>query len=153
LDSTCESCGIYERFEVFTAVTIKNGVFWDVLTGATRRNIPEDAILVGFMFTAVLVLTYAPQHEDVCEKWRNNSTIPDQGTRWRRVVTFTLRPRYCQRRSTWYSSDRESNGTQRQSERCNLQGKSPVPTRIELRSSGRIPSLYRFLVGFSQRRT
>jgi hypothetical protein len=32
------------RFEVFTAVTMKNGVFWDV-TRATRRNIPEDTIL------------------------------------------------------------------------------------------------------------
>jgi hypothetical protein len=32
------------RFEVFTAVTMKNGVFW-VLTRATRRNNPEDTIL------------------------------------------------------------------------------------------------------------
>jgi hypothetical protein len=33
------------RFEVFTAVTMKNGVFWVVLTRATRRNNPEDTIL------------------------------------------------------------------------------------------------------------
>jgi hypothetical protein len=32
------------RFEVFTAVTMKNGVFW-VVTRATRRNNPEDTIL------------------------------------------------------------------------------------------------------------
>jgi hypothetical protein len=31
----------YVRLEVFTAVTVKIGVFWDV----TRRNIPEDTIL------------------------------------------------------------------------------------------------------------
>jgi hypothetical protein len=34
-----------ERFEVFTVPTMKNGVFWDVLTRLTRGNIPEDAIL------------------------------------------------------------------------------------------------------------
>jgi hypothetical protein len=43
------------RFEGFTAVTVKNVVFWDVtpcgscknlkLTRATRHNIPEDGIL------------------------------------------------------------------------------------------------------------
>jgi hypothetical protein len=34
----------FVRFEVFTAVTMKNGVFWNV-TRATQRNIPEDTIL------------------------------------------------------------------------------------------------------------
>jgi hypothetical protein len=35
------------RFEASRAVTMKNGVFWDVTpyTRATRRNIPEDTIL------------------------------------------------------------------------------------------------------------
>jgi hypothetical protein len=27
-------------------------------------------------------------------KWRYSSTIPDLGTRWRRVVSFTPRPLY-----------------------------------------------------------
>jgi hypothetical protein len=51
-------CSTCLRFEVITAVTIKNDVFWmlrcvalvrtdvsEELTRATRRNIPEDAIL------------------------------------------------------------------------------------------------------------
>jgi hypothetical protein len=39
----------FVRFEVFTAVTMKNGVFWVVTpcTRATRRNNPEDTILHG----------------------------------------------------------------------------------------------------------
>jgi hypothetical protein len=39
------------RFEVFTAVTMKNGVFWVVTpcgSCATRRNNPEDTILYAF---------------------------------------------------------------------------------------------------------
>jgi hypothetical protein len=55
---------MYVRFEVFTSVTMKNSVFWDVtlcgscmnrrfrgtsvLTRATRRNILEDGILQSF---------------------------------------------------------------------------------------------------------
>jgi hypothetical protein len=40
----------YVRLEVFTAVTMKNGVFWDVLTRATWRNIPEDTILHSYSY-------------------------------------------------------------------------------------------------------
>jgi hypothetical protein len=37
------------RFEVFTAVTMKNGVFW-VVTRATRRNNPEYTLLYVVLF-------------------------------------------------------------------------------------------------------
>jgi hypothetical protein len=39
------------RFEVFTAVTQKNGVFWDVTTRATRRHNPEDTILLSLYYS------------------------------------------------------------------------------------------------------
>jgi hypothetical protein len=39
LQSPASYC--YVRFEVFTAVSMRNAVFWDV-TRVTRRNIPED---------------------------------------------------------------------------------------------------------------
>jgi hypothetical protein len=52
------------KFEVFTPVTMKNGVFWDVVpcrssetslhTRSTRRHIPEDGILhknLDYIFT------------------------------------------------------------------------------------------------------
>jgi hypothetical protein len=43
----CRETNVYfVRFGVFTAVTMKNSVFWDVLIRTTRRNIPEDAILL-----------------------------------------------------------------------------------------------------------
>jgi hypothetical protein len=32
-------------FHVFTAMTMKNAVFWDVLTGSTGCHISEDGIL------------------------------------------------------------------------------------------------------------
>jgi hypothetical protein len=63
-------CNIFEddrincndvRFEVFTAVTVKKAVFWDVAfletsvyTISTRRHIPEDGILQNFNDITIL---------------------------------------------------------------------------------------------------
>jgi hypothetical protein len=33
-----EACCLHVRFEVFTAVTMKNGVFWDVTPCDTSKN-------------------------------------------------------------------------------------------------------------------
>jgi hypothetical protein len=51
----------YVIFEVFTAVTMKNAVFWDVtvaLTRATRRNILEGGILQSYMNEKVAAPVY-----------------------------------------------------------------------------------------------
>jgi hypothetical protein len=44
LFSLPERSGGYVRFEVFTAVTMKNGVFWVVTPRGSCKN-PEDTIL------------------------------------------------------------------------------------------------------------
>jgi hypothetical protein len=59
----CRKCSAYVRLEVFTAVTMKNGVFWDVTPWC---NIPEDAIpqccasLGSFLCGPVYVLVFPP---------------------------------------------------------------------------------------------
>jgi hypothetical protein len=42
-------------FYVFTAVTMKDVVFWDVTPRAARRNIPEDGI--PHVFCLYLIIT------------------------------------------------------------------------------------------------
>jgi hypothetical protein len=59
----------FVRFEVFTAMTMKNGVFWvvtSVLTRATRRNNPEDTILH----------LLPPFWQENMTNWRRKFTIP-----------------------------------------------------------------------------
>jgi len=41
--------------------------------------------------------------------------LSDLGTRWRWVVSFTLRPLYPKGRNSWYSLDRRLGGAQRHS--------------------------------------
>jgi hypothetical protein len=50
-------------------------------------------------------------------KWRCSSTILDLGTRWRWVVSFTLRPPYLWGKGPQYPLDRSLGGPQRRSGR------------------------------------
>jgi hypothetical protein len=63
----------------------------------------------------VPVLNWAPRHEDVSGSGGIATRIPDLGTRWRWVVSFTLRPLYPQGKSPWYPLDRRLCGSQSRS--------------------------------------
>jgi hypothetical protein len=54
----------------------------------------------------ITVLNYAPRHEDLSGSGGIAPRILNLGTRWRRVVSFTLRPIYPQGRSSRYPLDR-----------------------------------------------
>jgi hypothetical protein len=51
------------------------------------------------------------------KKWRNSSIILELGTRWRRVVNFTLQPLYNRQKSSQYLLDRLG-AVQNMSDRC-----------------------------------
>jgi hypothetical protein len=53
------------------------------------------------------------------------------GTRWRRVVSFTPRPLYPQRKSPWYTFDRRLGGPQSRSGRGGEEKNSQPPPGIE----------------------
>jgi hypothetical protein len=60
--------------------------------------------------------------------WGSGGTVPhvpDLGTRWRWVVSFTTRPLYRQGKSPWYTLDRRLSGPQSRSE---YNGKEKNPT-------------------------
>jgi hypothetical protein len=53
--------------------------------------------------------------------------ILDIGTRWRWVVSFTLRPLYPQEKIPWYSLDRSLDGPQSRSEHGGEEKEFPAP--------------------------
>jgi hypothetical protein len=55
------------------------------------------------------------------------SRILDLGTRWRRVVNFTLRPLYPQRKRPWCPLDRRLGGLQSRSGRGGGEEKNSQP--------------------------
>jgi hypothetical protein len=73
------SSDIFVRFEVSTEVTMKNAVFWDVtlcgscknVTRATRRNIPEDCILLSSLFPINILLFAARTVTKLFSKIKN----------------------------------------------------------------------------------
>jgi hypothetical protein len=48
------------------------------------------------------------------------SRILDFGTRWRRVISFTPRPLYTQRKSPWYPLDRRLGGKEIKFTNCSI---------------------------------
>jgi hypothetical protein len=59
-----------------------------------------------------LCFNWEPRHEGVLGSWGYAPRIPDFGTRWRGVISFTLRPFYPQGKSPWYPLDRRLGGPQ-----------------------------------------
>jgi len=78
--------------------------------------------------------------------WGSGSITPrllNLGTRWRWVVSFTLRPLYPRRESPWYSLNRRIGGPQSRSGRgCINEKKSLLLPEIQLRSSSPQPNHY-----------
>jgi hypothetical protein len=54
-------------------------------------------------------------------EWRYRSTIPDLGTRWMWIVSFTPRPLYLRRKSPRYPLDRRLGGHHTWSGRCRIE--------------------------------
>jgi hypothetical protein len=63
-------------------------------------------------------------------EWRYSSTILDLGTRWKRVVSFTLPPLYPRGKRPPYPLHRRLGGPQSQSRHCG-QGKNLAPPGFE----------------------
>jgi hypothetical protein len=78
------------------------------------------------------------KHHAMKAYWGSGSIAPhilDLGTSRRRVVSFTPRPLYPQRKSPWYPLDRRLGGPQSRSGRGGEEKNSQHPSGIEPRSS------------------
>jgi hypothetical protein len=78
--------------------------------------------------------------------WGSGGIVPrivDLGTRWRWVVSFTLRPLYPHGKSPWYPLDRRLGGSQSRSGRSGKEGNSkPLPGLEPPDHPPRSPALY-----------
>jgi hypothetical protein len=75
-----------------------------------------------------LCFNWAPHHEGVLGSGGIAPRILDLGTKWRWLVSFTLRPLYPQGKSPWYPWDRRLGGLQSRSGRGG-EKKIPLPHR------------------------
>jgi hypothetical protein len=126
-------------------------VFWVVtpcvyVVGYQRCGGLPASFSVGFMkgCKVVPVLNEAPRHEYIhClikhhamkAYWGSGGIAPhilDLGTRWRWVVSFTLRPLYPQGKRPSYPLDRRLGGPQSRSGRGGEEKNSQPPPGIEL---------------------
>jgi hypothetical protein len=74
-------------------------------------------------------------HHAIKAYWRSGVIVPrivDLGTRWRRVVRFTLRPLYSQGKRSWYPLDRRLGMLQSRSGRGGEEKNSQPLPELEL---------------------
>jgi hypothetical protein len=84
--------------------------------------------------TSTWVTPYLNKHHTIKTYWGSGSIaphIPDLGTRWKWVVSFTTRPLYPQGKSPRYPLDRRLGGPQSRSGRGGEKKNSQSPSGIE----------------------
>jgi hypothetical protein len=100
------------------------------------------SIFSGAYCMMIFLFNWAPNHGDVLGSGGIVPRILHLGTRFRWVVSFTPRPIYPQRKSTWYPLDRRLGGSQSRSGRGGEEKNSQSLPGFEPRIIQRIAQHY-----------